>query len=189
MKNLLLALAFPILLSADSANFDEIFGSSSSSSNSGVLKAESIDSSEAKNKIDSMSTPMTLIGALADSMKPPPGTYSSTGGSTPINANCYSIKNKALKAYCLNGESSCFDFGYYKREYGIPEWVEGFCKYNNSIPISLLDKYYRYGDVYSSFEEQFGRKAYESAKKYQYTSDQSMRKRWIIYYINGYMLK
>lgn len=99
--------------------------------------------------------------------------------------NCYNIKNDALKAYCLQGESACWEFGRSSNrdKFGIPRWVEDFCKSNYSIPDKALDDYYRSGYM-SQFKD---RKVYESAQKFN--TDQSSRKRWVIHYANGYLLK
>lgn len=115
---------------------------------------------------------------------PVPATTSSSAAGAG-SANCYNIKNDALKAYCQRGESACSEFGYAsnREKFGIPRWVEDFCRSNYSIGDKALDDYYRYGYT-SQFKE---RKTYDSAQRH--SSDQSLRKRWVINYANGYLME
>lgn len=100
-------------------------------------------------------------------------------------AGCYKIKNDALKNYCERGESACGDFGLRsnKEKFGIPDWVEDFCRSNYSIKDKNLDEYYR-----SGYTLQFAdKKTTSSADKYK--DDIKTRKQWVIYFANSVLLK
>ena len=101
------------------------------------------------------------------------------------NTDCYKIKNDALKAYCERGESACSEFGFRsnKSKFNIPDWVEDFCRSNYTIREKNLEDYYRYGYT-AQFKDS---EIYKSANKY--ISDIGSRKRWVIYYSNGVLLK
>lgn len=139
------------------------------------------ESDMATRLMESAPQPTHLIGRSVNKVLKDVAEGMKNGDSS----KCSDIKNDALQAYCQRGELACSEFGFAKNrdKFGIPRWVEDFCKSNNLIGDKALDDYYRYG-----YTQQFkDKKVYDSAKKY--SNDQGLRKRWVINYANGYLLK
>lgn len=148
-----------------------------------VVVVSQPESAQAKRIMEGAEQPSTLAGLAVKeffSCKNPNGCSADNTGSLV----CTNLKNDALKAYCLRGESECREFGFARNrdKFGIPRWVEEFCRSNYSIPDKALEDYYRYG-----YTSKFKGNTYDSARKYG--GDMASRKRWIIYYANGVLLK
>lgn len=141
------------------------------------------ESSVANKTMESAPQPSHLVGRVANKV----ATDLAKGlkDMDISKAECYKIKNDALRNYCERGEGACSDFGFRsnKEKFSIPDWVEDFCRSGYSIKDKNLDDYYRYGYT-SQFKDD---KTNKSANKYK--GDIKSRKQWVIYFANSFLLK
>lgn len=111
----------------------------------------------------------------------------STSTATVGNPSCHSIKNEALQAYCLKGDSVCYKFGerLYREKYSIPIWVEEFCStgYHSHIKNKALEIYMDIGATYQFKDTKI------NAAAIKYSRNQSQRKKWVIFFANGVLLE
>lgn len=133
---------------------------------------------------DKTEAPSSLMGDMARKMFTCEGKCSSSGS----NFACQTIRgNDELKTYCETSNCQPFSTRSYKSRMGFSEDIHDFCKTGIS---SYLKSYPELRDYYDNgylSKLPGGSKTQDAARKY--VSDRDGRKKWVLFFLNGYTMK